>query len=92
MKLILPPVFNDLVRGPFLTLFNLSIANDNQKMERFIRDKYERKKYCASQPPALRDASILGLGGAAPQQVLPIDYSFDLSKDFAIHVLKVLLV
>ena len=61
-------------------------------MERFIRDKYERKKYCASQPPALRDASILGLGGAAPQQVLPIDYSFDLSKDFAIHVLKVLLV
>ena len=45
------------------------LANDNQKMERFIRDKYERKKYCATQPPALRDASILGVGGAAPQQV-----------------------
>ena len=46
-----------------------NLANDNQKMERFIRDKYERKKYCASQPPALRDASIL-TGGVPSAQVI----------------------
>ena len=38
-------------------------ANDNQKMERFIREKYERKKYSSSAPPALRDFSALGLDG-----------------------------
>jgi len=45
-------------------------SNDNQKMDRFIRDKYERSKFCASQPPALRDASILtgGMPSAAQAQ------------------------
>ena len=45
----------------------LSLANDNSKMERFIREKYERKKYAASAPPALRDASNLGLDGGRVQ-------------------------
>ena len=42
---------------------NIISANDNQKMERFIREKYERKKYSSSAPPALRDFSALGLDG-----------------------------
>jgi stromal membrane-associated protein len=42
-------------------------SNDNQKMERFIREKYERKKYCASAPPAPRDYSNLGLDGGKTQ-------------------------
>ena len=38
-------------------------------MERFIREKYERKKYCASQPPAPRDYSGLGLDGGKAQVI-----------------------
>jgi len=33
-------------------------VNDDSKMERFIREKYEKKKYCASKPPALNSVSL----------------------------------
>ena len=37
-------------------------------MERFIREKYERKKYCSSKPPALRPFS-LNISDASKTQV-----------------------
>ena len=55
-------------------------ANDNQKMERFIREKYERKKYSSSAPPALRDFSALGLDGRP--QVLHIYMTFKFKFHF----------
>ena len=63
---------------------NVISANDNQKMERFIREKYERKKYSSSAPPALRDFSALGLDGR-PQvflfwQMIPVKTRFSFSK------------
>jgi len=33
-------------------------VNDDSKMERFIREKYEKKKYCASKQPALNSVSL----------------------------------
>jgi len=57
-------------------------SNDNQKMERFIREKYERKKYSSSAPPALRDFSALGLDGR-PQQKKPQQPSVALPKQNA---------
>merc|ERR1712131_284634 len=57
-------------------------SNDNQKMERFIREKYERKKYSSSAPPALRDFSALGLDGR-PQQKKPAQPSVALPKQNA---------
>jgi len=55
-------------------------ANDNQKMERFIREKYERKKYSSSAPPALRDFSALGLDGRP--QVFHIYMTFKFKLHF----------
>ena len=66
-------------------MVNYVSANDNQKMERFIREKYERKKYSSSAPPALRDFSALGLDGR-PQvflfwQMIPVKLHFLLAKE-----------
>jgi len=45
-------------------------VNDDSKMERFIREKYERKKYCSSKPPALRPFS-LNISDASKTQAQP---------------------
>lgn len=47
-------------------------TNDDSRMDRFIREKYERKKYCATRPPALREFALNSSDGTSKvQHVLP---------------------
>lgn len=45
------------------------LANDDSRMDRFIREKYERKKYCATRPPALREFALNSSDGTSKVQV-----------------------